>query len=115
MIHGLHQTGPGQVLTFSIELMVTPPDRSRTGSDLLYRADGDSCSTGHYKVSVLDVWSNLIQHKGDDVGFDCQEQDITLVHHFLVTGGEDSTHFLEEEGETERLVVRIAPMFDIKI
>lgn len=61
---------------------------------LLYRADGDTCSTGHNEVTIFDVWSNLIQHKGDDVRLHGQEDNITLAHCLFVAGGEIDAQFL---------------------
>lgn len=61
---------------------------------LLYRADGDTCSTGHDEVAVLNVWSNLIQHEGNDVRLHSQEQDITFTDCLFVAGGEINTQFL---------------------
>ncbi|TNN72684.1 hypothetical protein EYF80_017133 [Liparis tanakae] len=55
--------------------------------DAFYKsADGDTCSTGHNEVTVFDVWSNLIQHKGDDVRLHGQEENITLAHCLFVAG-----------------------------
>lgn len=61
---------------------------------LLYRADGDSCSTGHNKVTIFNVWSNLIQHKRNDVWLHSQEENITFVHCLFVAGGQTHTQFL---------------------
>lgn len=61
---------------------------------LLYRADGDSCSTGHNKVTIFDVWSNLIQYKRDDVGLHSQEENITFAYCLFVASGEIDTQFL---------------------
>lgn len=47
-------------------------------TNLLYGADGNTCSTGDDEMTVLYVWSNLIQNKGDDVGLHSQEEHITL-------------------------------------
>lgn len=61
---------------------------------LLDRADGDTCSTGHNKVTLFDVWSNLIQYERDDVGLHGQEEDITFADCLLVAGGEIDAQFL---------------------
>lgn len=61
---------------------------------LLYGADSDTCSTGDDKVTVFNVWPNLIKDKGDYVGLHSQEEDITSAHSLLVAGGEVHTHLL---------------------
>lgn len=61
---------------------------------LLYGADSDTCSTGDNKVTVLNIWSNLVEHKGNDVGLHSQEQDIAFAHRLLVAGGEIYSQFL---------------------
>lgn len=61
---------------------------------LLYGADGDTSSTGHDEVAVLDVWSDLIQHEGNDVWLHSQEQNIALADCLFVAGGEVDTQFL---------------------
>lgn len=65
-----------------------------TQTHLLYRADGDTCSTGHDEVAVLNVWSDLIQHEGNDVRLHSQEQDITFTDCLFVAGGEVNAQFL---------------------
>lgn len=61
---------------------------------LLNRADGDACSTGHDEVAVFDVWADLIQHEGNDVGLHSQEQNIAFADRLFVAGGEVDTQFL---------------------
>lgn len=61
---------------------------------LLYRADSDTCSTGHNEVTIFDVWSNFIQHKRNNMWLHSQEENITLAHGFFVAGGEIDTQFL---------------------
>lgn len=55
---------------------------------LLYRADGDTCRTGHNEVTIFNVWSDLIQYERNDVWLHSQEENITLVHSLFITGGE---------------------------
>lgn len=61
---------------------------------LLYGADSDTCSTGDNKVTVLNIWSDFIKYKGNDVGLHSQEENITSAHRLLVAGGEIYTQFL---------------------
>ncbi len=61
---------------------------------LLYRADGNTCSTGHNEVTILDVGSNLIQYKRNDVWLHSQEENITSPHCLFVAGGKVDTQFL---------------------
>lgn len=61
---------------------------------LLYGTDSDPCSTGHNKVTVFDIWSNLIEDKRNDVGLHSQEENISPVHCLLVAGSEIYTQFL---------------------
>lgn len=61
---------------------------------LLYGADSDTCSTGDNEVTVLDIWSDFIKYKGNDVGLHSQEENITSAHCLLVAGGEIYTQFL---------------------
>ena len=63
---------------------------------LLYGADSDTCCTGHNKMTVLNIWSNLIKYKRNDVGLHSQEEDITFANCLLVAGGEIHTQFLKE-------------------
>lgn len=63
---------------------------------LLYRADGDTCSTGHNEVTILDVRPNLIQHERNDVRLHSQEENITFAHCLFVAGGEIDTQFLHK-------------------
>lgn len=52
----------------SITLGYRAEKKYQTVDDLLYGADGDTCSAGDYEMAVLDVWPDLIQNEGDDVG-----------------------------------------------
>lgn len=61
---------------------------------LLYRADGDTCRTGHNKMTIFNVWSYLIQYKRDDVGLHGQEDNIGLAHCLFVACCEIDTQFL---------------------
>lgn len=65
-----------------------------TEADLLDGVDGDACRTGDYEMTVLDVWSNLIQNEGDDVGFHSQEEHVALTDGLLVAGRQVHPHFL---------------------
>lgn len=65
--------------------------------DLLYGADGDACRTGNYEMTVLNIWPNLIQNKGDDVGFHSQEEDITLTDGLFVASRQVHPHFLQKK------------------
>lgn len=62
---------------------------------LLYRADGDTRSTGHDEVAVFDIWPDLIQHEGNDVRLHGQKQNITFADRLFVAGGEVDTQFLD--------------------
>ncbi|KAF3844029.1 hypothetical protein F7725_016077 [Dissostichus mawsoni] len=64
-------------------------------TDLLYGADGDACCTRHYEMTVLDVWPNLIENEGDDVGFHSQEEHITLTDGLFVASCHIHPHFLQ--------------------
>lgn len=70
---------------------------------LLYRADGDTRSTGNDEVAVLDVWSDLIQHEGNDVWLHSQEQNIAFANCLFVACGEVDTQFLHIKRERELL------------
>lgn len=61
---------------------------------LLYRADCDTCRTGHNEVTIFNVWSNLIQYKGNDVWLHSQEENVTFAYCLFVAGGEIDTQFL---------------------
>lgn len=69
-------------------------------TDLLYGADGDTGSTRHYEMTVLDVWSDLIQNEGDNVGLHSQKQHITLADRLFVASRQVHPHFLQENKET---------------
>lgn len=53
-------------------------------------------------MAVLNVWSNLIQHEGNDVRLHSQEQDIAFTDCLFVAGGEVNTQFLYIYIERER-------------
>lgn len=67
-----------------------------TEADLLYGVDGDTCCTGDYEMTVLDVGPNFIQNEGDDVGFHSQEEHITLIDSLFVAGRQVHPHFLQK-------------------
>lgn len=73
-------------------------------ADLLYGADGDTRSTGHYEVTVLDVWPNLIQNKGDDVGFHSQEEHITLTDSLFIARCQVHPQFLQSKKQEDLLI-----------
>lgn len=66
-------------------------------ADLLYGADGDTCSTGDDEMTVLDVRPNLIQNEGDDVGFHSQEEHVTLIDGLFVASRQVHPHFLPKK------------------
>lgn len=68
-----------------------------TEADLLYGADGDTCRTGHYEMTVLNVWSNLIQNERDDVGFYGQEEHIAFIDGLFVASRQVHPHFLQKK------------------
>lgn len=68
---------------------------------LLYRADGDTRSTGNDEVAVLDVWSDLIQHERNDVWLHSKEQNIAFANCLFVACGEVDTQFLHIKRERE--------------
>lgn len=45
-------------------------------------------------MAVLDVWSNLVQHEGNDVWLHSQEENIASADCLLVACGEVDTQFL---------------------
>lgn len=63
-------------------------------ADLLYGVDGDTRCTGDYEMTILNVWSNFIQNKGDNVWFYSQKENITLVDGLLVASCQVHSHFL---------------------
>lgn len=73
---------------------------------LLYRADGDTGSTGHDEVAVLDVRSDLIQHKGNDVWLHSQEQNIAFADRLFVACGEVDTQPLHIKREKQSVKLR---------
>lgn len=73
-----------------------------TEADLLYGADGDTCCTRHYEVTVLNIWANLIQNKRDDMGFYSQEENITLTDCLFVAGRQVHPHFLQEKKKKKK-------------
>lgn len=73
---------------------------------LLYGADGNTCSTRDYEMSVLNVWPNLIQNKRDDVRFYSQKEHITLVDSLFVASCQIHPHFLREKQEIWHLQVQ---------
>lgn len=64
---------------------------------LLYRADGNTCSTRDYKMTVFNVWADLIQNEGDNVGLHSQKEHITLVDSLFVAACQVHPHFLQEK------------------
>lgn len=68
---------------------------------LLYRADGDTRSTGHDEVAVFDIWPDLVQHEGNDVRLHGQKQNITFADCLFVAGGEVDTQFLNINKKTD--------------
>lgn len=48
-------------------------------------------------MTVLDVWPNLIQNEGDNVGLYSQKEHITLVDGLFVTCCQVHSHFLQEK------------------
>lgn len=69
-------------------------------TDLLYGADGDACSTRDYKMAVFDVWPDLIQNKGDDVGLHSQKEHITFIDRLFVASRQVHPHFLQKKRES---------------
>lgn len=65
-----------------------------TEADLLYRTDGDTGCTRHNQVAVLDVWSNLVQNKWDDVWLHSQEEHVAFVDRLFVASCQVHSHFL---------------------
>lgn len=61
-------------------------------------------------MTVLDVWPNLIQNEGDNVGLYSQKEHITLVDGLFVTCCQVHSHFLQEKRKkkTEVLVMKTA-------
>lgn len=74
--------------------MIRQKQQQETEADLLYGADGDACSAGDDEVAVLDVWSNLIQNKRDDVGLHSQEEHVALTDRLFVAGRQVHPHSL---------------------
>ena len=64
------------------------------GGYLFYGADSNTGSTGHNKVSVFDIRTNLIKYKRNDVRLHRQEEDIAFAYCFLIAGREVCTQFL---------------------
>lgn len=73
----------------------------KPGADLLDGADGDTCRTGHYEMTVLDVWPDLIQNKRNDVRFYSQKEHIALIDSLFVASCQVHPHFLQK-GTGER-------------
>lgn len=48
-------------------------------------------------MAVLDVWSNLIQDKGDDVRLHGQKEHVALTDGLLVAGCQVNPHFLQRK------------------
>lgn len=77
----------------------TPPQSPMgpvDGTHLFNGADGDTCSTGHHNVPVLDVSTNFVQDEGDDVWLHRQEEHIAVVHCLFVVGGQVHPYLLRE-------------------
>ena len=51
-------------------------------------------------MSVLDVWTDLIQNKRDDVGLYGQEEHIALIHSLFVASCQVHPHFLQKIQDT---------------
>ena len=71
-------------------------------ADLLYGADGDACSTGDYEMTVLDVWPDLIQNEGDDVGLHSQKENIALTDRLFIASCQVHSHFLQRKQERKK-------------
>lgn len=53
-------------------------------------------------MTVLNVWPNLIQNEGDNVGLYSQKEHITLVDGLFVTCCQVHSHFLQEKSKKDR-------------
>lgn len=61
---------------------------SSTATRLFDGSDGDAGGAGHDKVAIFDARSDLVQHEGNDVRLDRQEEDVALAHRLFVAGGD---------------------------